>query len=108
MTKDKNEQRLYYPDTLAQALLGQQEAQPQFLVDETNFKVVLRRLDPGDQIPVHPDSSAVYHFLAGTGTMTVDEQQYPITAGVTIITPHGSRRGMQAATPVIFLAAKRI
>ena len=73
MTEKRSTQTAYYPDTLAQALLGQQGAQPQFLVDEAHFKVVLRRLDPGDKIPVHPDSCAVYHFLAGTGTMIVDD-----------------------------------
>ena len=40
--------------------------------------------------------------------MTVNDQQYPITAGATVIAPTGARRGMQAETRLIFLAAKPV
>lgn len=106
MNQKTKQPAAYYPDTQSQAVLGQQGSQPQFLANDDHFKVVLRRLDPGEQIPVHPDALAVYHFLAGSGTMIVDDQPYPITAGATLITPAGSARGMQATTQVIFLAAK--
>lgn len=106
MTKNPSKQAIFYADTKAHADFDETGPQPQFLVDEANFKVVLGGLQPGQQIPVHPESLAVYHFLAGTGSMTVNEEQYPIKAGATVITPAGARRGMQAETRVIFLAAK--
>ncbi|MCE7986986.1 MAG: cupin domain-containing protein [Caldilinea sp. CFX5] len=106
MTQTINKQAPFYPDTKAQAVFGVHGPQPHFLLDEANFKVLVGALEPGQQIPVHPEALAMYHFLTGTGTMTVDDAQYPITAGATVITPAGARRGMQAATRVIFLAAK--
>lgn len=108
MTQTISKQATFYPDTKAQAVFGVHGPQPQFLLDEVNFKVIVGALEPGQQIPVHPEALAMYHFLAGTGTMTVDEEQFPITAGATVITPAGARRGMQAATRVIFLAAKPV
>ena len=108
MTQTISKQATFYPATKAQAVFGVHGPQPQFLLDEVNFKVIVGALEPGQQIPVHPEALAMYHFLAGTGTMTVDEEQFPITAGATVITPAGARRGMQAATRVIFLAAKPV
>jgi quercetin dioxygenase-like cupin family protein len=106
MTQDTSKQATFYADVKAQAVFGERGPQPQFLVDEANFKVILSGLEPGQQIPVHPESLAMYHFLVGTGTMTVDDEHCPITPGATVITPAGARRGMQAETRVIFLAAK--
>lgn len=106
MTPNTSNHATFYPDIQTQAVFGEMGPQPQFLVDEANFKVILGGLEPGQQIPVHPEALALYYFLAGTGTMTVDDEQYPITPGATVITPAGARRGMQAETRVIFLAAK--
>ena len=77
-------------------------------MDDANFKVLVGGLEPGQQIPVHPESLSMYYFLAGTGTMTVEDQQFPITVGATVIAPASARRGMQAETRVIFLAAKPV
>ncbi|MCL4862889.1 MAG: cupin domain-containing protein [Caldilineaceae bacterium] len=106
MTQSTGKQATFYADIKAQAVFGEQGPRPQFLVDEANFKVILGGLEAGQQIPVHPEALALYYFLAGTGTMTVNDEQYPITPGATVITPAGARRGMQAETRVIFLAAK--
>jgi len=106
MKQNTGIQATFYPDIKTQAVFGEHGPQPQFLVDDPHFKVILSGLEPGQQIPVHPEALAVYHFLAGTGTMTVNDERYPITAGATVITPAGARRGIQAETRVIFLAAK--
>jgi len=106
MTQNTSNQPIFYPDTKAQAVFGANGPQPQFLVDDATFKVIVGGLEPGQRIPLHPGSLAMYHFVTGTGTMTVDEEQFPITAGATVITPAGARRGIEAATRVIFLAAK--
>lgn len=106
MTENTSKQTLFYPDTMTQAVFGKNGPQPQLLMDDAHFKVLLAGLEPGQQIPTHPESLAVYYFLAGTGTMTVYDEKYPITAGATVITPAGAPRGLQAETRVIFLAAK--
>lgn len=106
MTQSTSKQVAFYADVKEKTIFGEQGPQPQFLVDEANFKVILSGLEPGQQIPVHPESLAIYHFLVGIGTMTVDDEHFPITPGATVITPAGARRGMQAETRVIFLAAK--
>ncbi len=48
----------------------------------------------------------MYHFLEGTGLMTVGEETFAIKPGVTIIVPSGSVRGMNARTRVVFLGPK--
>lgn len=106
MTQTTNARPNVYPDTQAQAVFHAQGPQPQFLWDDANFKVILGALEAGQLIPVHPESLAMYHFLVGTGTMTIDHEEVPIRAGTTVITPAGARRGMVAATRVVFLAAK--
>jgi len=108
MTQTTSKQATFYPDTKALAVFGESGPKPQFLVDDASFKVLVGGLEPGQQIPVHPESPSMYHFLAGTGTMTVNEEQFPITVGATVIAPTGARRGMQAETRVIFLAAKPV
>ncbi len=106
MTENTDKQTIFYPDPETQVVFGEKGPQPQLLVDDTHFKVLVAGLEPGQQIPVHPEALAMYYFLAGTGTMTVYDELYPITAGATVITPAGAPRGMKAETRVIFLAAK--
>jgi quercetin dioxygenase-like cupin family protein len=68
--------------------------------------VIVAGLEPGQQIPAHAETLAVYHFLAGEGVMTVDDEELAVTAGSTVITPAGATRGMRAASRLIFLATK--
>jgi mannose-6-phosphate isomerase-like protein (cupin superfamily) len=48
----------------------------------------------------------MYHFLEGTGLMTVGDEAFEIKPGVTIVVPSGERRGMNAKTRVVFLGSK--
>ncbi len=82
------------------------EPQPQFLETGPELKVVLAGLEPGQSLPPHPESQAVYHFLEGVGSMNVDEQVYPVKPGMTVIVPAGATRGMVAETRLVFLAVK--
>ena len=97
---------VFYADTEAQAVFGETCPQPQFLLDSEHFKVSLVGLEAGQQIPVHAAAMALYHFLEGSGTMTVNEQQYPVTPGATLIALPGAQRGMHADTRLVFLAAE--
>jgi mannose-6-phosphate isomerase-like protein (cupin superfamily) len=97
---------IFYADTKAQAVFGETGPQPRFLLDSEPFKVLVAGLDAGQQIPTHPESAAMYHFLEGVGMMTVDDQQFPVGPGSTVIALAGARRGLQAGTRLIFLATK--
>jgi mannose-6-phosphate isomerase-like protein (cupin superfamily) len=48
----------------------------------------------------------MYYFLEGEGLMSVDEETFVVKPGVTIITPSGSKRGMNAKTRLVFLGSK--
>lgn len=96
----------YYPDVRAHAVFDEDGPRPQFLLDSLNLKLILAGLEAGQQIPHHPEALAVYYFLEGEGTMTVNGDEFPVTAGATIVTPSGSARGMRAATRLVFLAVR--
>ncbi len=48
----------------------------------------------------------MYHFLEGTGLMTIGEDVFEIKPGVTVIAPSGVRRGINAKTRLVFLGSK--
>ena len=97
---------LYYPSVQAQAIFDGDGPRPQFLVDGEKLKVLVAGLEPGQQIPAHPEALAVYHFLAGEGVMIVNETEYAVAAGATVVAPPGAARGMRATSRLVFLAAK--
>jgi len=98
--------QLYSVDTKGNAVFSADGPQPQFLFDAPKFKVLVVGLEAGAQIPVHPAEVAMYHFLEGEGLMTVGEETFGIKPGVTMIVPSGEKRGMNARTRLVFLAAK--
>lgn len=97
---------VYYADTKTLAVFAPDGPKPNFLVDLPHFKVLVVGLEAGQQLPLHPGGPAAYHFLEGTGLMTVDEVTFAIQPGVTVIAPAGASRGMNARTRVVFFATK--
>ena len=97
---------IYFPDTKSKAVFAADGPKPQFLFETPNFKALVVGLNAGQQIPVHPGEAAMYHFLEGEGLMTVDDETFDIKPGVTVITPSGAKRGMNAKTRVVFLGSK--
>lgn len=97
---------LFFPSVAEQAVFDGAGPRPQLLVDSEKLTVVVAGLESGQQIPAHPEALAVYHFLAGEGMMTVNDETFVVTAGATVIAPPGSTRGMRAASRLTFLAAK--
>jgi mannose-6-phosphate isomerase-like protein (cupin superfamily) len=98
--------QIYISDTRSKAVFAAGGPQPQFLIDTPKFKTLVVGLEAGSQIPAHPDQAAMYHFLEGTGLMTVGEEIFEIKPGVTVIAPSGVKRGMNARTRLIFLGSK--
>ena len=106
MSQHKIKPTIFYADTKAQAAFGETGPQPRFLLDSKPLKVLVAGLEAGQQIPVHPESASMYHFLEGTGAMTVDDQLFSVGPGATVIALDGAQRGIQADTRLVFLAAK--
>jgi len=97
---------IYFPDTKSKAVFAADGPKPQFLIDAPQFKALVVGLEAGQQIPVHPGETAMYHFLEGEGLMTVGDETFVIKPGVTVIAPSGIRRGMNAKTRIVFLGSK--
>ncbi|HEX6034236.1 MAG TPA: cupin domain-containing protein [Anaerolineales bacterium] len=98
--------QIYFVDTKSKAVFSGDGPQPQFLIDTPTFKTLVVGLEAGSQIPAHPDKAAMYHFLEGTGLITIGEEVFEIKPGVTVIAPSGVKRGINARTRVIFLGSK--
>jgi quercetin dioxygenase-like cupin family protein len=98
--------QIYFTDTKAKAVFAADGPKPQFLIDTPNFKALVVGLEAGGQIPAHPGEAAMYHFLEGTGLMTVGDEAFEIKPGVTVVVPSGMKRGMNAKTRVVFLGSK--
>jgi quercetin dioxygenase-like cupin family protein len=80
--------------------------EPTLLRDESDLRVLVAGLEPGGEIPAHPERLAVYHVLEGQGEVTVDDNRYAVAAGSTVIARRGSRRGIRALTRLAFLAVR--
>lgn len=96
----------YFAETITKAVFAADGPKPQFLIDTPGFKALVVGLEPGQQIPLHPGEAAMYHFLEGSGLMTVGEETFAVHPGVTVIAPSGSARGINAKTRITFLGSK--
>ena len=96
----------YIPDWQQEVAYGADGPQPTILMADDKVKVIMAGLNPGQRIPEHPDAPSVYHFLTGSGWMTVNGERLAVTAGTTIAMPAGSVRGLEAETQLAFLATR--
>ena len=76
----------------------------ELMVTDT-LRTVLVGLEAGQQIPPHAASAGAYHFLKGSGWMTVDGVRLAVEPGATVVVPNGSSRGVSAETRLAFLGA---
>jgi mannose-6-phosphate isomerase-like protein (cupin superfamily) len=53
-----------------------------------------------------PGPRAVYHYLEGEGVVTLDGVEHRVSAGITMVAPDGSVRGMRAITRLAFLGVR--
>lgn len=106
MTQQTKIPALFHPAVHDLAIFDDDGPRPQFLVDSEKLKVIVAGLEAGQQIPPHAETLAVYHFLTGDGVMLVNDEEFVVAAGSTVIAPGGATRGMRARTRLTFLAAK--
>lgn len=95
-----------YPNWQDRIVFSAAAPQPQALLEAGGFRVILAGLEPGQRIPPHPEAAALYHILAGTGWMTVDDERFAVAPGATVVMAAGARRGLEAETRLAFLAAR--
>jgi quercetin dioxygenase-like cupin family protein len=98
--------KIFFPNWKEKVVYPAQGAQPQVLEENEKFKVVVAGLEPGQRIPLHPESQGIYIFLEGNGEMIVNGDRFLVEAGATVIAPHGAIRGMEAKTRLSFFAIK--
>jgi quercetin dioxygenase-like cupin family protein len=96
----------YFPDVKTRAIFSSEGPQPQNLYTEGQTKVITVGLEAGQKIPAHPEGLAVYTFLEGNGWMIVDDERLAVGPGATVITLAGARRGIEAESQLIFVAAR--
>jgi quercetin dioxygenase-like cupin family protein len=95
-----------YPDWKELVAFSNEGPKPHHLIKTEQFTALIAGLEPGQEIPPHPEASAIYHFLEGNGWMIVDGQRFPVKPGATIVVQQGASRGMEAETQLAFIAAK--
>lgn len=100
------EQASFFPDWRTLVRYAAPHPEPAMLVDADGFRVLVAGLEPGGEIPAHPERLAVYHVLEGQGEMIVDDNRFALTPGATVIAGRGSRRGIRALTRLAFLAVR--
>ena len=98
--------QLLYPNWKEKVVFSPDGPQPQVLLETEKFKAIVAGLEPGQKIPPHPEASAMYHFLEGTGWMIVDDERFAVGPGATVVTPDGAKRGIEAETRLAFVAAR--
>ncbi len=95
-----------YADWRKKVIYAAESPQPQPLLADEKVKIIIAGLEPGQKIPPHPESAAMYHILEGSGWMLVDDERFPINQGATVVMPAGTVRGMEAETRLAFLATR--
>lgn len=57
------------------------------------MQLVLMSLKPGEDIgmEVHPDNDQFFRFESGTGKVVINDQEYSVKDGDTVVVPKGSR-----------------
>ncbi|MBP6016979.1 MAG: cupin domain-containing protein [Candidatus Promineofilum sp.] len=96
----------YFPDWHEKILYNLNGPQPSILMADEKVKILMAGLEPGQKIPAHAEGASLYHFLAGSGRMSVDGQSYDVSSGTTLIMPAGSVRGLEAIERLAFLAVR--
>ncbi len=99
-------QQVLYPNWQDVVVYPARGAQPKVLVDNEQYRSVIVGLAAGSSIPPHPEGPSVFHFLEGTGRMTVGDESFAVQAGATVIVPAGAARGITAETQLAFLAVR--
>lgn len=73
------------------------------LHESAELKTVLVALSSGQELPAHPGPAACFHILDGNGTITVDDQDFSVSSGATVVAPTGTQRAASTISAMVFL-----
>ena len=96
----------YYPNWKERVVFTPEGPCHQELIVTDTFRAVLVGLEAGQKILPHPTSTGTYHFLEGSGWMTVDGERLAVAPGATVVVPNGVPRGVEAETRLAFLGTQ--
>lgn len=99
-------QALLYPNWREKVVFSTEGHQPTILTETDTVRALVAGLEPGQKIPPHPEAFGMYHFLEGSGWMTVDGERLAVEAGATVFVPQGAVRSLEAETRLAFLAVR--
>jgi quercetin dioxygenase-like cupin family protein len=68
------------------------------LIASENLVAELVCYEPGQATAphLHPRQDEIFHVIEGGGTILVDENEVPVSAGSVVFVPAGSRHGIRA------------
>lgn len=98
--------QMVYPNWEQAVTFDDDGPKPRPLIESDRPKAVMVGLKAGQSVPHHPSTEAVYHFVHGEGTMSIDEETFTFQAGATIVVPDGASRGITASSDVVFLGTR--
>lgn len=96
----------YFLDCKDSIRFSEDGPNPNTLFEKGKIKLVVAGIKAGQAIPPHEESLGIYHFLEGEGAMTVDDVQYDVRQGSTIVVPKGAERGISARTELSFMGTR--
>jgi quercetin dioxygenase-like cupin family protein len=99
-------QTTLYPDWRTKVVFSPEGPQPQPLMVDDKVKIIVAGLEPGQIIPPHPEATAMYYFLEGSGWLLANDERLPVSQGATVVMPAGTVRGIEAGTRLAFLAVR--
>ena len=97
---------LYFQDCKDSVSISDDGPIPQVLFEKGKIKLVVAGLKAGQAIPPHEESTGIYHFIEGQGTMSVNHVQFDVQPRTTIVVPKGAFRGISAQTDLTFLGTR--
>lgn len=71
-------QVLFFSNWRDKVVFSAPGAQPQVWYEDDRVEAVEVGLEAGDQIPAHPGSAGVYHFLEDAGQMAVGDETFAV------------------------------
>jgi quercetin dioxygenase-like cupin family protein len=99
---------VYHPRALAAGAVSARSDRPATALvhDAVDARVVLFRIEPGQEVPVHTSTSTVLLVVvAGSGTVTGADGDRPVSTGDIVAYAAQEPHGMRAAGEQLIIAA---
>jgi quercetin dioxygenase-like cupin family protein len=98
----------YDPRSIAAAAVAANPTRPAMTVahDHADGRLVVFRIEPGQQVPTHTNASSVFLTVAeGTGYVSDSVAEHPVSPGAILAFAPGEPHGMRADAERLVIAA---